>query len=301
MKTITFLFVPLFFVVQGLQAQCNAVSNTAELQTCFNGSSPVAITLDASFTLTANVTMGNNKVYNISTAGFDVTLGSTFNFTGGNGSTQINVILPSTSTVGLPNNNGGGLNIPSLNASNSSFLAYVGALPLVFSKFEVRSTNGYAELLWQTQFETKTNYFVVERSRDGQNFNPIGQVKTLGEGVKLSTYKFTDENLAVLNYYRLQLVDLDSKVQYSPVVVASNGDIKKPFQLYPTVVQNGEMLYLQADGSVESIDIFNAFGQIVTSKNQGSNSLDVSELPKGFYLVCLKIDGLRYAQKIVKN
>jgi hypothetical protein len=53
-------------------------------------------------------------------------------------------------------------------------------LPLHFLTFKGSLQNNAALLQWETANEVNTSHFVVERSIDGINFNPIGTVAAAG-------------------------------------------------------------------------------------------------------------------------
>jgi hypothetical protein len=89
-------------------------------------------------------------------------------------------------------------------------------LPLNFLSFTARpGANQQVNLEWQISDATNVSDFVVERSTDGSTFAPIGQVNF----ASANSYTFTDNNaVAGNNYYRIESVDNDGYIQYSPVV-----------------------------------------------------------------------------------
>src|SRR5690606_39174272 len=58
-------------------------------------------------------------------------------------------------------------------------------------------------LTWKTASEENNSYFDVLHSTDGQKWNSVGKVNTLGNGQSGNSYEFTHHNPATVNYYRL--------------------------------------------------------------------------------------------------
>jgi len=83
--------------------------------------------------------------------------------------------------------------------------------------FEAEKENNTTGLLsWKTASEQNSAYFEVERSADGINYTSIGRVVAAGNSSTERLYTFRDKNpVTGVNYYRLQMVDIDSKSKVS--------------------------------------------------------------------------------------
>lgn len=67
-----------------------------------------------------------------------------------------------------------------------------------------------------------SNYFTIERSSNGTDYNAIETVSASGFSTTVVNYNFTDNNpLAGVNYYRLIIVDKDNSMEYSNVISIS--------------------------------------------------------------------------------
>jgi hypothetical protein len=78
--------------------------------------------------------------------------------------------------------------------------------------------DGSVSLVWQTVAEINNAYFVIERSKDGQTFEPIGNIAGKGTYTQLSTYQFSDPAAGYgITYYRLKQVDFNGAYTYSPL------------------------------------------------------------------------------------
>lgn len=91
--------------------------------------------------------------------------------------------------------------------------------PVEWLSFEVNPTSfRQTEIAWSTSSEIQNNYFVVERSADGYQFEVVGEVFSQGDSETPQAYTFTDrEALIGVNHYRLRQVDLDGAYTYSTI------------------------------------------------------------------------------------
>lgn len=99
------------------------------------------------------------------------------------------------------------------------------ALPLDLLSFSGSLQNNSTVLLkWKTENEVNTSHFLVERSIDGNNYNPIGTISSNGNNIigSIFNYSFTDIDAAnqqsSLLYYRLKIVDRDGSFKYSGII-----------------------------------------------------------------------------------
>ncbi|ADR21347.1 hypothetical protein MATR_10240 [Marivirga tractuosa] len=97
-------------------------------------------------------------------------------------------------------------------ASNNS-------LPVEMVFFTAESRSNRVELSWQTASEINNDFFEVQRSFDGKEFEVIGSVEGNGNSLASIDYSFNDYSpLAGDSYYRLRQVDYDGAFEYSEVV-----------------------------------------------------------------------------------
>ncbi|MDP4262910.1 MAG: T9SS type A sorting domain-containing protein [Bacteroidota bacterium] len=92
-------------------------------------------------------------------------------------------------------------------------------LPVTLLDFSGEKHARAINLQWITEQEQNFKGYYVERSTDGQNFNPIGFVRATGGSTSRQTYTFTDnDHFPVLVYYRLRMEDMDNKYTYSRII-----------------------------------------------------------------------------------
>jgi len=169
---------------------------------------------------------------------------------------------------------------------------YCGVLPLVLTNFNAAVNNGYVDLNWHIENEINFSYFEIEYSTDGINFNRIGTVDYIKN---VPYYQFNNVSAKPgINFYRLQLFDIDGKYTYSnilPVNITSSNENK--LIIYPNPATSYLSIELNSDTRQQiNIIIFDNVGRQQISKNvlaeTGNNYIsipDVSNLPSGIYII----------------
>ncbi len=98
-------------------------------------------------------------------------------------------------------------------------------LPIELRYFDARAQIDRVDCEWATVAEFDNDFFSVERSADGNDFETIGTVDAAGESRSLMVYSFTDPSpLPGLSYYRLRQTDVDGTTTVSIVVAVSFSD-----------------------------------------------------------------------------
>ncbi|MFZ4798515.1 MAG: hypothetical protein ACOYMA_13545 [Bacteroidia bacterium] len=91
-----------------------------------------------------------------------------------------------------------------------------GTLPVKLISFNVTLANEKVNCSWETASETNNDYFTIERSKDGNGFESLGNVKGQGNSNINTRYSYTDNNpFGGISYYRLKQTDFDGKYTYS--------------------------------------------------------------------------------------
>lgn len=269
----------------------------------FNNGSSLLVMSCAVFIVTGDVTNSNNSN--------DITINGTIqiagNYVGGNGSELVGAgdmeIDGSITTSGSGAVFGSTEDCLS-DCDNSAF----SALPIELISFACKSTEVGVELLWVTASEQDCDYYEIEKSIDGVNFNSIGSVYGAGSTNEESSYKFTDFDRNVgLSYYRLKQYDFDGSVN-DLGIISINIELEDNHIIYPNPVSTGNSVYVsfksQKDELV-SYQLLNLEGKLIIegsiNSNKGSNTLLLisdSDLLPGIYTVVLVANGNRDLKKL---
>lgn len=171
-----------------------------------------------------------------------------------------------------------------------SWVVKLGPLPvpLTLTNFTARKQNKSILLNWQTQTETNTQHFILEKSSNQRDFQVVHLIAASGNSSTIKNYSFTDARpVNGINYYRLKQVDRDGSFVYSKTVSVNCSG--KGSMLYPNPA--AAFFTIVPAGTIKAITILTAEGKTVQQLPPVTNNrYDISRLPKGFYIVKLLFD-----------
>ena len=163
------------------------------------------------------------------------------------------------------------------------------ALPVELLFFEAKPINTWVELSWATASEVNNNFFAVERSGDGFQFEELFTVAGAGHSQIILSYQVADETpLPGISFYRLRQVDFDGTFAYSPIrVVDYSGDGSIIVFPNPTAGEFTMRLGFVPEHEV-SIVIRDLLGHVVYEKEFAGSEIQIypeSRMNPGVYLV----------------
>ena len=186
-------------------------------------------------------------------------------------------------------------------------------LPVELAAFDAEVTGDRSvRLQWQTTSETGNRGFRVQRSVSGTSWSPLGRVEGAGTTDAPQSYRFTDSSVpyaADSLLYRLAQVDGDGTVNVSdPVTVCFGqpdglellGSFPNPARSQATIrfavpaqtTGEGRLgLYDLLGRQVKTLPAAEASGRV-------EQTLDVSDLPSGTYLLRLSAGGQTQTQQV---
>lgn len=175
-------------------------------------------------------------------------------------------------------------------------------LPVTLVSFTATDAENVNRLSWTTTEEANSSHFEIQRSLDAKTWSRIGSTPSKGESTGIVNYGFEDRKpLALLNYYRLKMVDRDSTFSYSRIVrVGESGHTD--VNVYPNPVTNRLFVPQAIRRNLRSAKIVgingNAVREIRTSAVEPG--IDVAAMPSGVYLFVFMLnDGSSLLQKVV--
>jgi hypothetical protein len=179
-------------------------------------------------------------------------------------------------------------------------------LPVVLGSF-VASLNQNNTVLvsWTTDQEVNSSYFAVQRSSNGSDYTTIGEVGAKGNSATASSYSYTDKSpYNGIDYYRLQMVNLDGSFAYSwPSVVRS--ELVQNISVFPNPAKN--YIYVTLGGSVatNAVRLIDLNGKVLQEQRLNAGSLNttislpVSGYAQGIYILqAVKADGTSSSTKV---
>jgi len=154
-------------------------------------------------------------------------------------------------------------------------ITLVSALPIELVSFNATpDANNTVMLDWITASEKDNDFFSIERSTDGTDWEVLSNTKGAGNSTATLRYNDLDENpIDGLSYYRLKQTDFNGAMSYSDIVAVNRK--AADFKVYPNPVQ-GEFTIEGADIDNATISIYDPLGQLVHTE-------PVSEMQKRIY------------------
>lgn len=106
-------------------------------------------------------------------------------------------------------------------------------LPVTLVNFNAFADGNSVKVTWKTESELNSDYFTIERSKDGKQFEEIGKVNAAGNSSEEKEYALYDENpYRGKSYYRLVETDRNGTSTYS-AVVAVDFQNENSINVYP--------------------------------------------------------------------
>lgn len=184
--------------------------------------------------------------------------------------------------------------------------------PCQLSGFDAQPKGNKAELTWSTANEKKIEFFIIQRSRNGQSgWEDIGTVTAAGDNVANRSYRFIDKDVVnEINFYRLQELNNDGTYVYSKMVMARFGESAgQKFLVYPNPCTTSINITLSSRLQTAVIaTIINESGQVAMQKtanvHEGTNTISfdgLDHVPTGVYLIRITGKMVSVTQKIVKQ
>jgi hypothetical protein len=162
-------------------------------------------------------------------------------------------------------------------------------LPIQLVDFDVSAHPDGVLANWETTNEINNDFFTLERSTDGEEFEDVMRIPGAGTSEGTLYYEAIDTPYTLGDfYYRLKQTDFDGKTATSGIRKVTLTKSLFYVKVYPNPVDRGEFtIELPADNYAASVEMLNSAGQIVYSgtTRSSNNTVDVKELPKGIYFL----------------
>lgn len=183
-------------------------------------------------------------------------------------------------------------------------------LPIELTNFDVVKSGKAAEIRWTTSMEKNNDHFIIERSKDGKNFEAIKKVDGTGNSNSQKNYLENDDApLSGISYYRLKQVDQDDAYTYSALKTFLNKlDVSGGIVISPMPVKDDLNVEYDSEPGVEcTASIFDLTGKLIYSvtllsgNDTSQASINVSGFAQGMYFLSLESASGIYRKKFVKE
>lgn len=182
------------------------------------------------------------------------------------------------------------------------------SLPVEWLSFSGKRSVDDVILNWTTASETNNDYFLLERSSDGETFEAIAKINGKGNSNNVNYYSFIDyENNSPITYYRLKQVDFNGAYSYSKLIVVRMENSVFDFNAWPNPVEDNLQVEIPESSKDLVIEVFTSTGQLIEKQlyfDLSSNEILILHTDKwssGLYYIQFTLRNNLYRKKVIKN
>ncbi len=173
-------------------------------------------------------------------------------------------------------------------------------LPVELVDFKAERNNDEVFLSWSTVTEINNDYFIVERSQDGENWSAFEYIEGNGTSQQMIHYSSIDRNNSKeVTYYRLKQFDFDGKMSISYIVSASSST-RSIIQVFPNPTKGD--LTVSSNEEIVKLSLYRLDGQNVLEMknvNEKKVGLDLNNIGAGVYYIDITTSNGTLKEKII--
>lgn len=188
------------------------------------------------------------------------------------------------------------------------YVNLAGALPVTLVNFSGRNDGNNNILSWQVADELNLDHYELDKSKDGQNFSYVADIKANGG----PNYSYTDnslDNSSNLVYYRLKMVDIDGNFTYSSIVLINTTIHNWNAQINPNPVNSSLKLNIQSQMNEKAnLVITDLTGRQLLKQEisieSGDNTYEINKIimfAEGTYFLSITAPGQNQCIKFIKS
>jgi hypothetical protein len=185
-----------------------------------------------------------------------------------------------------------------------TFTDFIGNDPLPVEMFNFKAVLNHpeeVELTWTTGSERDNDYFLIQRSVTGYDWEDVTTVMGAGNSTHAINYRAYDyEPYTGVSYYRIAQVDFDGTTTYSDPQ-SINNNILTDIKVYPNPANS--QLTIEFDGEDETnFQIVNQVGQLIPTDVfivKDKAKIYVGDLPEGIYFIRVSRNGFLQTEKFM--
>ncbi|MBN8702076.1 MAG: CSLREA domain-containing protein [Bacteroidetes bacterium] len=202
--------------------------------------------------------------------------------------------------------------VSDLNTSELASTCMVG-LPIELLSFSAENINNeYTQLKWITASETNNDYFTIEKTQDGINYEFVAKVAGAGNSAQVLNYTTNDfKPYQGVSYYRLKQTDFDGAYDYSELVSVEFQSLKLESSMlvvYPNPATNSNMnvLFNGQSGEEVLIVVHDVLGKefyskafILEEEQLIANIETTQNLAPGLYTITASSNNKFFNKKVI--
>jgi hypothetical protein len=176
-------------------------------------------------------------------------------------------------------------------------------LPVIWLYFRAEPESGQVKLEWATAIEDQNHRFVIERAQGQGAYQAIDSIAGAGNSSSVQRYSYADRsNLQGSVRYRIRQVDIDGRFSYSQELLVQLSHSSASLRLYPNPATDMVKISGLKAGENYTVAVYDMRGQqLMQQRLQGTNTLNLNQLPTGQYLLRITRGDATETLKLIKN
>jgi hypothetical protein len=180
-------------------------------------------------------------------------------------------------------------------------------LPIKLLTFDAKVIGNEVQVDWTTVSEIDNDFFSLERSENGIQFNAIVTLDGAGNSTKVLHYNYVDATpLKGISYYRLKQTDYDGKFEYSEMkAVSFTKTVSWNVSVYPIPVRE-QTIYIKINSDIDEpmeLTLFDLSGNLIFRKivESVTEIIEISllnHLTPGIYILKILGSHSQWQQKL---
>lgn len=182
-------------------------------------------------------------------------------------------------------------------------------LPIELVRFVAQCDGDEILVRWTTWTETNNDFFTLERSLNGTDFEMVDVVEGAGNSNQPISYEISDYTpYSGTSYYRLKDTDFAGKATYSDVIAVTCGEGGTDFNFVNAYEVNNTDIVVQFTGNENedyTILLYDAAGKRVLDHNGvsvgGMNKIQLptGDIAKGIYIINLTNNVKNFSKRVL--
>ncbi|UII30121.1 T9SS type A sorting domain-containing protein [Fulvivirga ulvae] len=169
-------------------------------------------------------------------------------------------------------------------------------LPVELLEFKAKNTGSSNRISWITLSEVNNDYFILEKSHNGQDWKFLTKMQGQGTSVTLNQYETLDSNPSIRTYYKLKQMDFDGTETGFDVIYVdriSNQSATVSIKVFPNPASEKLIINNTLSENI-MFEIVSISGKRVKAGKLtlGRNVLNVSEWKNGMYIFKSSVGGI---------
>jgi len=184
--------------------------------------------------------------------------------------------------------------------------AFESTVPITLLEFNGEAIGKDVQLTWSSANEINNDFFTIERSKNGVDFEKISDVSSKGNSSQTQKYEFLDSRAYIgSSYYRLSQTDLDGTYTELAIIEVETKSSNDRISLFPNPNSGNRLTIGGISPDVKyQVSFVNTIGESVLKStignDYGEGELDVSELAIGVYFMSITDGETKWVEKFIK-